>query len=59
MYIVLFDAQKSHISVVRDIGNSYPGHQPGKKCQCQQQCNIEQGNPSDNLFILVKINLSP
>lgn len=37
---MLFDPQKPNIGIIGDVGYGYPGHQPGKKSQGQQQRRI-------------------
>jgi hypothetical protein len=48
-YILLFDAQKADIGVIRNIIHRYPGHQPGKKSQRKQQAGIPNICTAENL----------
>lgn len=48
--VLLFDPEKAHICIVRDIGDRDTGHQPGKKCQYQQEGRISYIGRADDLF---------
>ena len=49
-YILLFDAQKAHIRVIRNISHGDGGHQPAEKAQRDQQGPIPNICAGDNLY---------
>ena len=49
MNILLFDPQKTNISIIGNIIDRYPGHQPGKKSQQKKQSGIPNICAAENL----------
>ena len=48
--VLLFNAQKAYIRIIRNISHGYRGHQPAKKSQCQQQGPIPGICTTNNLY---------
>lgn len=48
--VLLLDPQKTHISMIGDIGHRDLSHQPGKESKGQQEQGIEYIGTADNLF---------